>query len=91
MHRHTAAVQVTIAAQANRILYQGGFAPDDTDLVEMLGLDEDWNRPGLETWIGETIVREGLTIDHTLSVELDRRLAPLIRYVYPERHFCGAA
>ena len=51
---------VTIAGQASRILDQGGFAPDGTDLTALLSAHSDKNRTALETWIGETIVREGL-------------------------------
>lgn len=83
--------RVTIAAQASRILDQGRFAPNGTDLTELLCKHGEKNRSALEAWIVETIECDGLVMDHTLSVELDRRLAPLIRYVYPERHYCGAA
>ena len=91
MHRHTAAVQVTIAAQANRILNQGGFAPDDTDLAAVLAVGTNRNRPALRIWIKEVIARYELEIDHSLSAELDRRLAPVIEYVWPERQYFGAA
>lgn len=87
MKSHTRKAHITIAGQASRILDQGGFAPDGRDLTALLSAHSDKNRTALETWIGETIVREGLGMDHTLSLELDRRLAPLIRYVYPERNY----
>ncbi|MDT8439586.1 MAG: hypothetical protein RQ729_11320 [Wenzhouxiangellaceae bacterium] len=86
---HVARVKVT--AQAGRILGQCGFDCDGTDLAALLDVGEERNRPALETWIAEVIERNDLEYDHTLSAELDRLLAPLIRYAWPERHYPTAA